>query len=83
MVHFAHDLDDSAEGIRVWGADVYDPSSWEVGQQLFERWWFLFDRRIIEQSNAWRTLRGAARLRITGAASGAGAGGQYSAGVAV
>lgn len=65
LVDFAHDLDDSAEGMRVWGPDVYDPSSWEIGQQLFERWWFLFDKRIIEQSNTWRTLRGAAKLRIT------------------
>jgi hypothetical protein len=64
LVNFAYDAEDGAEGIRIWGDDVYDPSSWEVGQVLFERWWFLFDRRIIETSNRWRRLRGAPMLHI-------------------
>ncbi|KAK2065053.1 hypothetical protein LY76DRAFT_622213 [Colletotrichum caudatum] len=38
LVSFAYDLEDSGEGARVWGADPYDASSWEVGQVLFERW---------------------------------------------
>lgn len=67
LVQFAYDLEDGAEGIRIWGGDPYDPACWEVGQVLFERWWFLFDRQIIEQSNGWRGMRGAAKLRITGA----------------
>ncbi|KAF3767420.1 hypothetical protein M406DRAFT_251725 [Cryphonectria parasitica EP155] len=67
LVQFAYDLEDGAEGIRIWGEDPYDPLSWEVGQLLFERWWFIFDGAVIEQSNSWRVMRGAARLRITAA----------------
>ncbi|KZL73795.1 hypothetical protein CT0861_07733, partial [Colletotrichum tofieldiae] len=64
LVNFAYDLEDSGEGARIWGADPYDASSWEVGQVLFERWWFVFDRKVIEQSNRWRRLRGAAALQM-------------------
>lgn len=63
LVHLIYDLEDSAEGLRIWGSDPYDPTCWEVGQLVFERWWFVFDRDIIEQSNRWRELRGASRLR--------------------
>ncbi|KAH8889655.1 hypothetical protein GQ53DRAFT_842563 [Thozetella sp. PMI_491] len=64
LVQFVYDLEDTAEGIRIWGGDPYDPGAWEVGQVLFERWWFIFDRAIIEQSNRWRRIRGAAELRM-------------------
>ncbi|KAF9870300.1 hypothetical protein CkaCkLH20_12147 [Colletotrichum karsti] len=64
LVNFAYDLEDSSEGARIWGADPYDASSWEVGQVLFQRWWFVFDRGVIEQSNKWRELRGAAALHM-------------------
>ncbi|CAN8103034.1 unnamed protein product [Discula destructiva] len=87
LVHFAHDLEDGAEGIRVHGEDIYDSSSWEVGQVLFERWWFIFNRSVIEQSNAWRRRRGAPRLHVGMGGVGAGGGstvisGQHSAGLA-
>ncbi|CAI4210628.1 unnamed protein product [Parascedosporium putredinis] len=32
LVEFAYDVEDSREGMRIWGDDVYDPGSWEVGQ---------------------------------------------------
>ena len=64
LVNFAYDVEDNSEGVRIYGEDPYDPASWEVGQVLFERWWFLFDRSIIETSNRWRRLRGAPQLRI-------------------
>ncbi len=54
---------------RIWGPDVYDPAAWEVGQVLFERWWFVFDRQVIEQSNYWRRMRGARELSIGGSSS--------------
>jgi len=47
--------------------EIYtDPreSQWEVGQVVFERWWFVFDRHVLAQSNRWREMRGAAKLRI-------------------
>lgn len=68
LVQFAYDVEHNSEGVRIWGDDPYSPGSWEVGQVLFERWWFIFDRDIIEQSNRWRETRGAAKLRITGGA---------------
>lgn len=64
LVNFAYDFEDKAEGVRIYGADPYDPNSWEVGQVFFERWWFLFDREIIENSNRWRLLRGAPPLTM-------------------
>ena len=70
LVNFAYDVEDSSEGMRIWGDDIYDPSCWEVGQVLFERWWFLFDREIIENSNRWRRARGANTLRTREIGSG-------------
>ncbi|KAI0132856.1 hypothetical protein BJ170DRAFT_263799 [Xylariales sp. AK1849] len=67
LVQFVYDMEDSGEGMRIWGGSPCDPTTWEVGQLLFERWWFIFDRHIIEQSNRWRRLRGAATLRLNGA----------------
>ncbi|TFB03656.1 hypothetical protein CCMA1212_004249 [Trichoderma ghanense] len=66
LVNFAYDFEDNAEGVRVYGGDPYDASSWEVGQVLFERWWFIFDRDVIEVSNRWRRLRGAPPLVLKG-----------------
>ncbi|KAI3318698.1 hypothetical protein HD806DRAFT_309685 [Xylariaceae sp. AK1471] len=64
VVQLAYDLEDAAEGIRIWSDNPYEPTSWEIGQVLFERWWFIFDRQVIDQSNYWRKLRGAATLTI-------------------
>ncbi|KAI0447010.1 hypothetical protein F4803DRAFT_392837 [Xylaria telfairii] len=64
LAQLAYDLEDNAEGARIWGDDPYEPTSWEVGQVLFERWWFVFDREVINQSNYWRKLRGAAMLTV-------------------
>ncbi|KAG9257362.1 uncharacterized protein F5Z01DRAFT_383704 [Emericellopsis atlantica] len=64
LFNFAYDFEDSAEGARIYGDDPCDGNSWEVGQVLFERWWFLFDRTIVEGSNRWRALRGAPPLMV-------------------
>lgn len=66
LAELAYDVEDGAEGMRIWGPDPYDPAAWEVGQLLFERWWFIFDRAIVEQSNRWRALRGAGALKMKG-----------------
>jgi hypothetical protein len=63
LVDFVYDIEDGAEGMRIWGSDPYDETSWEVGQVVFERWWFVFDKKVVEQSNTWRRRRGAAPLR--------------------
>jgi hypothetical protein len=64
LVQLAYDMEDSAEGIRIWGDSPCQMSHWEIGQVFFQRWWFVFDRQVIEQSNRWRLLRGAPELRI-------------------
>ncbi|GAW12017.1 hypothetical protein ANO14919_013720 [Xylariales sp. No.14919] len=64
IAQLAYDLEDAAEGVRIWGDDPCEPTAWEVGQVLFERWWFVFDRHVIDQSNYWRKLRGAATLCV-------------------
>ncbi|KAK5659035.1 hypothetical protein OQA88_1122 [Cercophora sp. LCS_1] len=65
LMHFVYDMEDGAEGIRIWGDDPYDEKNWEVGQEVFGKWWFVFDRAIVERSNYWRGLRGAPRLCMT------------------
>ncbi|GAB1317989.1 BZIP domain-containing protein [Madurella fahalii] len=67
LVDFIYDMEDGAEGIRIWGADPYDEANWEVGQVVFERWWFVFDKRVVAMSNRWRRQRGAEPLRVAGA----------------
>ncbi|KAF4965781.1 hypothetical protein FSARC_6452 [Fusarium sarcochroum] len=70
IVNFAYDIEDGAEGVRIYGEDPYDPKNWELGQVAFERWWFLFDGAIIETSNRWRRMRGAPPLLLkSGSAS--------------
>lgn len=64
LVDFIYDMEDGAEGVRIWGSDPYDEANWEVGQVVFDRWWFAFDRRVVERSNCWRMQRGAAPLRL-------------------
>lgn len=62
LVNFVYDLEDGSEGVRIYGDDPCDPAGWEVGQVPFQRWWFLFDRDIIDTSNRWRAIRGAPQL---------------------
>ncbi|KAF5610001.1 DUF3425 domain protein [Fusarium subglutinans] len=64
IVNFAYDVEDTAEGVRIYGDDPYDPGNWELGQVMFERWWFLFDNNIISTSNRWRRARGAPPLLL-------------------
>lgn len=64
LVRFSYDMEDGAEGMRVWGGDIYDPAAWEVGQIFFQQWWFIFDRQVVERSNYWRRLRGAPELSL-------------------
>lgn len=63
LVDFIYDIEDVAEGIRIWGSDPYDQANWEVGQTVFEHWWFVFDKGVVERSNHWRRQRGAPPLR--------------------
>jgi hypothetical protein len=62
LMQLFYDLDDSAEGLRVSGFDWREEKNWEVGQKVFENWWFVLDRDIIRRSNTLREMRGAGRL---------------------
>ena len=59
---FVYDVEDSAEGVRIWGDDPYDWQNWEVGEKVFEKWWWAFDSEIIKNSNELRIGRGAPAL---------------------
>jgi len=62
MLDLVYDFEDSAEGVRVWGNDPCSNLNWEIGQKVFERWWWAFDRDIINRSNEIRKGRGAPLL---------------------
>jgi hypothetical protein len=56
---FVYDIEDSAEGVRIWGDDPCDWQNWEVGEKVFGKWWWAFDGEIIKNSNELRVNRGA------------------------
>lgn len=62
LVELVYDIEDSAEGIRIWGDDPYAAENWELGQKVFDRWWWAFDSRIVKDSNRKREQRGATLL---------------------
>lgn len=59
LLDFVYDIEDSAEGVRIWGDDPCDWQNWEVGEKVFGKWWWAFDSEIIKNSNEWRINRGA------------------------
>ena len=62
LIDFVYDLEDSAEGTRISGADPCSESNWELGEKVFKSWWWVFDRDIVRQSNELRARRGAPML---------------------
>lgn len=65
LVRFVYDMeDDSGEGVTITGQNPFEPGTWEIGQLVFERWWWAFDTGVIEGSNRSRKNRGKARLAI-------------------
>lgn len=59
LLEFVYDIEDSSEGVRIWGDDPYSDENWEVGEKVFRNWWFVFDNQIIKHSNSLRRQRGA------------------------
>lgn len=70
MVEFVYDLEDSAEGCRIWGDDPCSDQSWEVGEKVFKNWWWAFDGDVIRRSNVLRQQRGARLLGMQGSVLG-------------
>lgn len=69
LVDFVYDLEDSAEGVRIWGDDPYSDQSWEIGEKVFQNWWWALDAVVLKRSNDMRRSRGARLLgegKVTG-----------------
>lgn len=62
FVEWIYDLEDSAEGARIWGEDPADEGNWEVGEKVYDRWWWALSAQVVTQANAWRGARGARLL---------------------
>ena len=62
LIDFVYDVEDSAEGVRIWGDDPCDAENWEAGEAVFKKWWWALDSIIIGKSNDWRKERGAPLL---------------------
>jgi hypothetical protein len=67
LVRFVYDMEDeSGEGVVVTGQNPFEPGTWEIGQLLFDKWWWAFDTAVVESSNRSRKNRGKAKLVISG-----------------
>ena len=64
VMKFKYDTMDHSEGIRIHGLDPFDPRNWEIGQRVFERWWWAFDIDIVRNSNTYRERRGVDALKL-------------------
>jgi hypothetical protein len=69
IVDLVYDIEDSAEGVRIWGDDPYSDQNWEVGEKAFRSWWWAFDSAVIQRSNNMRAIRGAKPLGLETAGS--------------
>lgn len=59
LVRLVYDMEDgSGEGIKVQPGDPFEPGGWEIGQVVFERWWWAFEGDVVERSNRGRRGRG-------------------------
>lgn len=68
LIDLVYDIEDSAEGVRIWGDDPYSDRNWEVGEKVFKSWWWAFDTDVVDWSNSLRARRGA---RLLGQGQGA------------
>ncbi|OBT42628.1 hypothetical protein VE00_06060 [Pseudogymnoascus sp. WSF 3629] len=67
LIKLQYDLEDSAEGVRILNEDCYNGKNWEIGQVVFQNWWWALDRGVVEHSNRLRARRGAPPLQLTSA----------------
>lgn len=65
LLQLVQDMEDGGgEGVRVHGQDPFDPCGWEIGQVMFERWWWAFEMGAVERSNQARKKRGERKLLL-------------------
>jgi hypothetical protein len=51
-------------GLKVWGGSPWDPTGWEIGEEIVDKWWFLLDKDIIQTTNFWRFQRAEKALKL-------------------
>jgi hypothetical protein len=67
LLRLVYDMEDGGgEGMRIIGDDPFEPSVWEIGQVVFERWWWAFEISVVERSNRARGNRGERILSLEG-----------------
>ncbi|CEN61800.1 hypothetical protein ASPCAL08448 [Aspergillus calidoustus] len=65
LMHLAYDMEDeSGEGVRVRGDDVFEVGAWEIGNVVFRRWWWAFDSVLLDRWNRARRGRGQGGLVV-------------------
>ncbi|KAL3474684.1 hypothetical protein BJX99DRAFT_260111 [Aspergillus californicus] len=65
LLRLAYDMEDeSGEGVRIQGNDPFEPAAWEIGQVVFERWWWAFESGVVERCDRARRGRGERGLRV-------------------
>lgn len=64
LLDLVYDMEDSAEGIRIWGDDPCADENWEIGGKLFSNWWWALNSEVINRSNEMRKNRGATMLGV-------------------
>lgn len=67
LLRLVYDMEDGGgEGMRISGDDPFEPSVWEIGQVMFERWWWAFEISVVERCNRARGNRGERVLSLEG-----------------
>lgn len=64
LLDLTYDMEDMADGIRIWGEDPFEVDNWELGDKMFERWWWAMDSEVVRKSNKLRKERGAPLLTL-------------------
>ncbi|GAM36817.1 hypothetical protein TCE0_018r06210 [Talaromyces pinophilus] len=67
LVQLVQDMeDDTGEGVRPDSCDPFDACGWEIGQLMFEKWWWAFETEVVVRSNQARKKRGKNALTMQG-----------------
>lgn len=67
LVQLVQDMeDDSGEGVRPDSCDPFHACGWEIGQLMFEKWWWAFETEVVVRSNQARKKRGKNALTMQG-----------------
>jgi hypothetical protein len=66
LARLVYDMEDpGGEGLNIQGSNPFSPVDWEIGQLVFERWWWAFESSVVESCNNLRRKRGERGLSLT------------------